>query len=119
MNNNAEKIIPINDYYNQEYLNFDLNKYEKEIRQDERNKMKSRYRAMQRRKKIQRKEVINELIYYLIQKTIGVLLIVGTILICNSPLSYVEEVGGNDWTISLLFIPIGIGFLFTKEKWIF
>lgn len=53
------------------------------------------------------------------QKLIGILVIVGTILVCSSPLLYVEETGGQDWTIALIMIPIGLYCLFSRKCWLF
>lgn len=64
----------------------------------------------------EREKELKERFYFLKQKIIGVVIIVGTILVCNSGLLYNEEIQGNDWTISLLFIPMGLMLLFSKDK---
>lgn len=60
---------------------------------------------------------MKEKFYFLKQKFIGVVTIIGTIVICNSGLLYNEEIQGNDWTIALLSIPFGLILIFTKEKY--
>lgn len=67
--------------------------------------------------KEQRERELKEKFYFLKQKFIGVVTIVGTIVVCNSGLLYNEEIQGNDWTIALLSIPFGLILIFTKEKY--
>lgn len=65
----------------------------------------------------ERERELKEKFYFLKQKFIGALTIVGTIVVCNSGLLYNEEIQGNDWTIALLSIPFGLILIFTKEKY--
>lgn len=65
----------------------------------------------------ERERELKEKFYFLKQKFIGVVTIVGTIVVCNSGLLYNEEIQGNDWTIALLSIPFGLILIFTKEKY--
>lgn len=65
----------------------------------------------------ERERELKEKFYFLKQKFIGVLTIVGTIVVCNSGWLYNEEIQGNDWTIALLSIPFGLILIFTKEKY--
>lgn len=66
--------------------------------------------------KEQRERELKEKFYFLKQKFIGAVIIVGTIVVCNSGLLYNEEIQGNDWTIALFTIPIGLIFIFSKDK---
>lgn len=66
--------------------------------------------------KEQRERELKEKFYFLKQKFIGVVTIVGTIVVCNSGLLYNEEIQGNDWTISFFLIPIGLIMMFSKDK---
>lgn len=65
----------------------------------------------------ERERELKEKFYFLKQKFIGVVTIVGTIVVCNSGWLYNEEIQGNDWTIVLLSIPFGLILIFTKEKY--
>lgn len=64
----------------------------------------------------ERERELKEKFYFLKQKFIGVVTIVGTIVVCNSGLLYNEEIQGNDWTISFFLIPIGLIMMFSKDK---
>ena len=67
--------------------------------------------------KEQREKELKEKFYFLKQKVIGVIIVVGTIFICNSGLLYNEETHGNDWTIAFFIIPLGLALIFAKEKY--
>ena len=60
-----------------------------------------------------------KIILNVLQRVIGLVLIVGIILFCSSDLAYVEEAGGNDWTGAFVLIPIGLFALLSKKCWLF
>lgn len=89
-----------------EYLyDVDLYEFEQQIRADERSKL---YRKINQR--------IKELSVLLLQKFIGIFIIIGTIVLFKAGLFYEPEIQGNDGTVLLIIIPLALVLIFSNEK---
>lgn len=89
-----------------EYLyDIDLYEFEQRIRADERSKL---YRRINQR--------IKELSVLLLQKLIGISIIVGVIILFKAGLFYEPEIQSNDGTALLIIIPLALALIFSNEK---
>lgn len=89
----------------------DLEDFEYQIRQEmTSNSVDCRRRARQR-KAAERKAKHNRRIYFAIQRLIGLLFVVGTILVMFIVRNY-----GADVTFSIVTIPVGLMMVFSKSK---
>ena len=88
-----------------EYMyDIDLYEFEQQIRADERSKL---YRKINQR--------VKELSVLLLQKLIGIFIIVGIIILFKAGLFYEPEIQGNDGTVLLIIIPLAL-VIFSNEK---
>ncbi len=97
-----------NNYY---WHYIDLEEYADSIRKEERERIK---------KKNMRKEEIKKrkkttLYYWILQRTLGVLLIVASVLIALSGFFYDPITDINDCTGLIVFVFIGFGLIFSNE----
>ena len=89
-----------------EYIYYmDLYEFEQQIRADERSKL---YRRINQR--------IKELSVLLLQKLIGISIIIGMIILFKAGLFYEPEIQGNDGTVLLIIIPLALVLIFSNEK---
>lgn len=64
---------------------------------------------------LQRRKSQKEYLLESIQRIIGVIIIVLTVIVCSSPMMYMEEFEAQDWTLSLLLIPVGLFLVLSKR----
>lgn len=50
------------------------------------------------------------------QKIYGIFIIICTCIICSSSLAYSTTMKGNDWTIALLTVPLGLYLIFARHR---
>ncbi len=67
------------------------------------------YKREERKRKQLKKREKERRLYFLKQKTVGVFLLVFTI--------FAVKILDGDATIALLTVPLGLGLIFSKEKW--
>lgn len=89
----------------------DLDKYTYEIEQRFISDRVNYNRNKRKRKAAERKAKHNRRIYFAIQKLIGLLFVVGTILAMFIVRNY-----GADITFSIVTIPVGLMMIFSKSK---
>lgn len=100
---------------NEKWHYIDLDVYAEEIRNSERSKALKRRRANLDKiwqKKHYNKKRINCLI---IQKIIGIILTVVTMLICNSSLLYDQTTGCSDIMFAVILLPISLYLILTNK----
>lgn len=83
----------------------DLHEFEQQIRADERSKI---YRKISQR--------IRELSILLIQKLLGIAIIIGVIIMFSAGLFYEPEIQNNDVTVLLIIIPLALVLIFSNER---
>lgn len=110
MDNTARKVIP--------FQNIDLEQFEADIRADERKRIREEMRIRRERKAAIRAKKRERIINYLIQKTIGIMIIALSIWVVTSGLMYDPITGINDGTFLLITIPLGLFMIFTREEMI-
>lgn len=89
----------------------DLEDFEYQIRQEMTNNSVDCRRRARQRKAAERKAKHNRRIYFAIQRLIGLLFVVGTILVMFIVRNY-----GADVTFSIVTIPVGLMMVFSKSK---
>lgn len=89
-----------------EYMyDIDLYEFKQQIRADERSKL---YRKINQR--------VKELSVLLLQKLIGISIVVGAIILFKAGLFYEPEIQGNDGTVLLIIIPLALVLIFSNKK---
>lgn len=68
---------------------------------------------------LERKNNQRIFIFNSVQRIIGVILIVFSVILSMSPVMYVEEIGCQDWTIAMLMIPLGLALIISRKCWMF
>ncbi len=89
-----------------EYVyDINLHEFEQQIRADERSKI---YKKLSRR--------IRELSILLIQKLLGIAIIIGVIIMFSAGLFYKSEILNNDVTVLLIIIPLALVLIFSNKQ---
>lgn len=92
----------------------DLKRFEEKIRQDERRQVYGKCRAYRQKEKTEEAVDRYNFLMLLIQKFIGIAIVILTVLLCKSGLLYDAVTGINDCTFAILSIPFGVWMIFTK-----
>ena len=52
----------------------------------------------------------------ILQRILGAIIIVATIIVCNSAIMYEPEIGSQDWTLAFIIIPIGLYMICSRKN---
>lgn len=103
---------------NQRWYYVDMQEHDAAVVRRERERVREVRRKRERQLRYERQKWLENFLYFVKQKLIGLLFIGISVWMCCSGIMYDAVTQTNDCTFLFVTVPIGLMLLFSKERWI-
>lgn len=101
---------------NKHWHYIDLEEHDAEVIRAERKRVYNAKRKRKMQKEIERQVKLENLMYFVKQKFIGIMFLIISVVLVKSGLMYDVVTGMNDGTFLMFIIPLGLFLVFTKNR---